>query len=132
MIQSQRLDKDSRQGQPIQSSLLPNIPSVPKTFGAPTMQQVLFSGQNTFHTQFKIPKNITHELPHNHSRNPRHVHPFLCVAPYKNTCNNFGSFLDIHSTTKVFSSGFFRSSHSDQVLFLFIYNTPKSKFDHTF
>jgi hypothetical protein len=31
------------QGQPIQTSLLPNIPSIPKTFGTPTRQQVFFS-----------------------------------------------------------------------------------------
>jgi len=90
------------------------------------MQHVFFSGQNTFHTQLKIPRNITHELSHNHSRNPRNVHPFLCVGPYKNTCNNFGPFLDIHSTTEVFSSGFFQSSHSDQVLLLSI-TTPQNQ-----
>jgi hypothetical protein len=38
------------QSQPVQTSLLPNIPSVPKTSGAPTRQHVLFSEQNTFHT----------------------------------------------------------------------------------
>jgi hypothetical protein len=61
--------KIQEQSQPVQTSLLPSIPLVPKTFGAPTRQQVFFLGQNTFHTHFKIPKNIMHELPHNHSRN---------------------------------------------------------------
>jgi hypothetical protein len=73
-----------------------------------------------------------HELPHNHSRNPRHAHPLPCVSPYRNTCNNFRPFLDIFSTTKVFSSRFFSFNSFDQVLFLLIYNTPKSKSNHIF
>jgi hypothetical protein len=131
MVQSQILDKNSGQSQQIQTSLLPNIPSIPKTSKARTTQHVLFSGQNTFHTQFKIPRNIMHELSQNHSRNPRHAHPLPYVGPYRNTCNNCGPFPDIFSTTKVFSSGFFSFSLLDQVLLLPIYNTPKSKSNHT-
>jgi len=93
------------QSHPVQTSLLPNIPLVPKTFGVPTKQQVFLSGQNKFHTQFKIPRNIMHEWPH--SRNPRHAHLLPCVGPYENTCNNFRPFFDILSTTKVFLLGFF-------------------------
>jgi hypothetical protein len=33
----------------------------------------------------KIPKIITHELPHNRSRNLWHNHPLPCVGPYKKT-----------------------------------------------
>jgi hypothetical protein len=113
--------------QSVQTSLLPNIPLVPKTSGAPTRQQVFVLGQNTFHTQFKIPKNIMHELSHNHSKNLRHTRLLPCVGPYKNTCNNFGPFIDILSTSEVFSSIFFSFSPLDQVLFLPIYNTPKIK-----
>ncbi len=72
------------------------------------------------------------ELLHNHSRSPRHAHPLPYVDPYRNTCNNFGPFPDIFNTSKVFSSRFFQSNPIDQILFLSIYNTPKSKFDHTF
>ncbi len=99
---------------------------------APTKQQVFFSRQNTFHTQFKIPINIMHELPHNHSKNPRHVHPLACVSPYRYTCNNSGPFPDILRTAQVFSSGFFSFNLLDQILLLPIYNTPKSKSNHTF
>jgi len=127
LVQSQRLDKNSGQSQPVQTSLLPNIPSVPKTYGALTKQQALFLGQNTFHTQFEIPKNITHELPHNHSINLRYVHPLSCAGPYVNTCNNSRPFLDILSTTEVFSSGFFWSSPLDQIQLLPIYNNFKIK-----
>ncbi len=73
-----------------------------------------------------------HELPHNHSINPIHVHPLPCVTPYKNTCNNFGPFLDILSTTKVFMSRFFSFNLLDQIQLLPIYNTPKSKSNHIF
>jgi hypothetical protein len=73
-----------------------------------------------------------HELPHNHSENPRHAHPLPCVRPYRNTCNNFKPFLDIFNTAEVFSSGFFSFNLPDQVLLLPIYNTPKSKSNHIF
>jgi hypothetical protein len=59
----------------------PQYPLGPKTFGTPTMQQVLFSGQKTFYIKFEIPKNIKYELPHNHFRNLKHFHPFPCVGP---------------------------------------------------
>ncbi len=72
-----------------------------------------------------------HELPHNHSRNPRHAHPLPCVNPYINTCNNFGPFPDILNTAEVFSSRFFSFRLFDQILLLPIYNTPKSKANHT-
>jgi hypothetical protein len=101
------------QNQPVETSLLPSIPLVPKTSGTPIRQHVLFSGENTFHIQFKIPKNIMHELPHNHSRNLRHAHLLPCVGPYKNTCNNIGPFPDILSTAKIFSLGFFSFSLLD-------------------
>ncbi len=71
------------QSQPIQTSLLPSIPLVPKTSGVPTRQQVFYLGQKKFHTQFKIPRNITHEIPNNHVRNLKYIHIFLCVSPYK-------------------------------------------------
>jgi hypothetical protein len=99
-----------------------------KTSGAPIRQHVFFSRQNTF----KIPKNIMHGLPHNHSKNPRHVHPFPCVGPYRNTCNKSKFFPDILSTSEVFSSRFFSFSPFDQVLLIPIYNTLKSKSNHTF
>jgi hypothetical protein len=54
------------------------------------------------------------------------------VGPYKNTCNNSGPFLNILSIREVFSSGFFSFNPLDQILFLLIYNTPKSKSNHTF
>ncbi len=127
-----QIDRNSRQSQPVQTSLLPNIPLVLKTFRDLTKQQVFFSGQNTFHIQFKIPKNIMHELSHNHCKNPRHVHPLPCVGPYRNTCNNYGPFPNILNTTEIFSSGFFSFSFRDQVLLLPIYNTPKSKSNDTF
>ncbi len=73
-----------------------------------------------------------HELPHNHSKNPKHAHPPPCVGPYRNTCNNAGPFLDILSIVEVFSSRFFSFSLLDQVLLLPIYNTPKSKSNHVF
>ncbi len=73
-----------------------------------------------------------HELPHNHSTNPKHVHPLLCVGPYRNTCNNSKPFLDIFITVEIFSLGFFSFSLLDEVWFLPIYNTPKSKSNHTF
>jgi len=41
----------------------------------------------------RIPKNITNELPHNHSRNLKHVHPLPCVGPYKNTSTILDLFL---------------------------------------
>ncbi len=132
MVQSQRLDRISGQSQPIQTSLLPSIPLVPKTSRAPTKQQVFFLGQNTFHTQFKIPRNIMHELPHNHSKNPIQVHPLPCVGSYIKTCNNFRHFPDILSTTKVLWSRFFSFSLLDQILLLPIYNNPKSKSNHIF
>jgi hypothetical protein len=103
----------------------------PKNLIAPT-KHVFFLGKNTFHTQFKIPKNIPHELPHNHSTNPKHIHPLLCVGPYRNTCNNSRPFPDILNTMKVFLSWLFQSSPFNQFLFLYIYNTPKSKSHHTF
>jgi hypothetical protein len=59
----------------------PQYPLSPKTSGAPTMQQVFFSRQNTFYIQFRIPNNIKYELPHNHSKNPRHTHPLLYDGP---------------------------------------------------
>jgi hypothetical protein len=34
-----------------------------------------------------------HELPHNHSRNPKHIHPFPCVGPYTNTTTTLDLFL---------------------------------------
>jgi hypothetical protein len=68
-----------------------------------------------------------HELPHNHSRNPKHAHPLPTVDPYINTCNNSGSFPNILSTMEIFSSRFFSFNLLDQVLLLHIYNTPKSK-----
>ncbi len=86
------------QSQSIQTTLLPNIPLVVKTSGTPTRQQVLFLGQNTFHTQFKIPKNIMHELPHNHSKNPRHAHPLplslvlVLTETHVTTLNRFLTF----------------------------------------
>ncbi len=73
-----------------------------------------------------------HGLPHNHSKNPRHVHPFPCVGPYRNTCNKSKFFPDILSTSEVFSSRFFSFSPFDQVLLIPIYNTLKSKSNHTF
>jgi hypothetical protein len=73
-----------------------------------------------------------HELPHNHFRNPRHTYPLPCVSLYKNTCNNSGPLHDVLSIVEVFSSRFFQSNPSNQVLFLSIYNTPKSKSNHTF
>jgi hypothetical protein len=75
-----------------------------------------------------------HELPHNHSRNPRHAHPLPlpCVGPNRNTCNNSRPFSDILSTTEVFSSWFFSCILLDQILLLPIYNTPKSKSNHIF
>jgi hypothetical protein len=122
------------QNQLVQTFLFPSILSIPKTSKAPTRHQVLFSKQNIFHTQFKIPRNIMHELPHNHSKNPKHTHPLPCVGPYRNTCNNSKPFPDILSTAKVFSSKNFSFSLLDQVLLLLIYNTPKSKSksNHTF
>jgi hypothetical protein len=40
-------------------------------------------GWNTLCTHhLKIPKVITHELPHNHSKNPWHTHHLPCVGPY--------------------------------------------------
>jgi hypothetical protein len=117
------LNRNSRT-KSVQTSLLPSIPSILKTFKAPIRQQVLFSKQNTFHTQFKIPRNIMFELSHNHSRNPRHIHPFPCVGPYRNACNNSRPFPDILSIAKVFLLGFFSFSSLDQVLLLPIYNTP--------
>ncbi len=124
--------KIQEQSHSVQTSLFPNIRLVPKTSGVPTRQHVLFSKQNTFHTQLKISRNIMHELPHNHSRNPKHVHPLLCVSPYKNTCNNSRPFPDIFSTAEVFSSGFFSFTLLDRVLLLLIFNTPKSKSNHIF
>jgi hypothetical protein len=132
MIQFQRMDQNLGQSQPVQTSLFPSILSLPKTFEAPTKQQVVFSGQNTFHTQFKIPKNIMYELPYNHFRNPKHVHSLPCVSPYRNTQNNSWPFPDILSIAKVFSSRFFSLSLLDQVLLLLIYNTSKSKPNHIF
>jgi hypothetical protein len=73
-----------------------------------------------------------HKLPHNHSKNPRHVHPLLYVSPYINTCNKSEPFPDIFSTAEIFSSGFFSFNPLDQILLLPIYNTPKSKSNHTF
>jgi hypothetical protein len=96
------------------------------------MQQVLFLRQKTFYTQFKIPKIITHELPHNHSRNPRHAHPLPCVGPYRNTCNNSKPFPDILNIVEVLSSRFFRFSSFNQVLLLSIYNTQSLNPTHTF
>jgi hypothetical protein len=42
--------KIQEQSQLVQTSVLPIIPLDPKTSEAPTKQQVLFLGQNTFHT----------------------------------------------------------------------------------
>ncbi len=91
-----------------------------------------FLRTNTFHIQFKIPRNIMHELPHNHSRNPKHAHPLPYVGPYRNTCTNSRLFPNIRGTTQVLQLGFFSFSLFDQVLLLPIYNTPKSKSTHFF
>jgi hypothetical protein len=67
-----------------------------------------------------------HELSHNHSRNPRHTHPFLYVGPYGNTCNKFEPFPDIFNTTEIFSSGFFLFNLLDQIMLVPI-STPKNQ-----
>jgi hypothetical protein len=72
-----------------------------------------------------------HELPHNHSKNPKHAHPLPYVGPYKNTCNNSGPFPDILSTSKVFLSGFFSFSFLNQDLLLLIYNTQNQNQNQT-
>jgi hypothetical protein len=60
---------------------------LPKNLRAPTNATSTLSLRwNKLHTHhLKIPKVITHELPHNHSRNPWHDHHLPCVGPYKKT-----------------------------------------------
>jgi hypothetical protein len=51
-------------------------------------------GWNTLRTHhMKIPKVITHGLPHNHSRNPRHIHHLPCVNPYRKHARPLDLFL---------------------------------------
>jgi len=132
MVQFQRLDKDSGQDQRIQSSLLPSIPSVPKPLELSQCNKYSSQDKTHYMLSSKIPKNITHELPHNHSKNPKHGHPLLCVGPYRNTCNNSRPFFDILSTTEVLSSRFFQSSSFNQVLLLSIYNNQSPNSTHSF
>jgi len=102
MVQFQRLDRDLRQDQQVQSFLLPSIPSVLEPQEFPQCSRYFFQDKTHFMLSSKIPKNITHELSHNHSKNPRHGHPLPCVGPYKNTCNNSGPFFNILSTVEIF------------------------------
>jgi hypothetical protein len=64
-----------------------------------------------------------HELSHNHSKNLKHVHPLLCVGPYKKTYNNIGPFPNILNTMEVFSSRFFSFHLLDQILVLLFATT---------
>ncbi len=114
------------QSQLVQTSLFLSIPLVPKIFGAPTRQQVLFLRRNTFPTQFKIPRNIMHKLSHNDSKNLRHVHPFPCVGPYKNTCNNSKLFLTFLAQQKSSCQDFSHSICLIKFCFYF-FTTPQNQ-----
>jgi hypothetical protein len=60
---------------------------LPKNLGAPTtMARTLSLGWNKLLIHhLKTPKGITHELPHNHFKNPWHNHLLPCVGPYRKT-----------------------------------------------
>jgi hypothetical protein len=61
----------------------------------------------TFHTQFKIPKNITHELPHNHSKILNTFILSLVLVPTKThatTMDLFLTFLPQQKFTRQVSS----------------------------
>ncbi len=60
-----------------------------------------------------------------------HILSFMLV-PKETHANTSRPFLNIISTTKVQSSGFFQFSSSNQVLFLYNYNTSNPNPTHTF
>jgi len=69
---------------------------LPKNLGTPTTITSILSlkwNRLLIH-HLKIPKVITHELPHNHSKNPWHNHLLLYVGPYKKTYQTSKHFLD--------------------------------------
>ncbi len=89
----------------------------------------MYSSQNK---AYSIPnsKSLETSCMSCHTTTPEILYMFilsLVLVLYKNTCNNSQPFPNILSTTEDFSSGFFSFSLLNQVLFLPIYNTPKSK-----
>ncbi len=94
------------------------------------MQQVLFSRQNTFYTQFKIPKNIKHELPHNHSKNLKPSSSPLCWSLKKHMKTPLDLFLSFLAQRK-----FNRQDSSNPVVliqfYFYLFTTPKIQIQHT-
>ncbi len=105
---------------------------LPKSPGAPTNATCTISlGWNRLCTHhLKIPKVLTHELPHNHSRNPWHNHPLPCVGPYRKNIKPLDLFL-ILGIVEIQSSGFFWSRSLNEVLFLTDYHSQNPKSLHT-
>jgi len=80
------------QGQLVQSSLLPSIPLVPKPPELP--QNNRYSSHDKTHSipNSKSPKT-SHELPHNHSKIPRHAYPLPCLVPTETHATTLELFL---------------------------------------
>jgi hypothetical protein len=66
-------------------------------------------GWYTLHIKLKIPKVIKHELPHNHSKNPWHIHHLLCVGLLKKSCKTSRPFPDTLGVSEVQASRVFMS-----------------------
>jgi hypothetical protein len=80
----------------------------------------------------KIPKFITHKLPHNHSRNSWHTQHLPCVGPYRKTYKTSKPFLDIFGATEIQLFRFFRSSSLNKILFLINYHSQDPNPTHTY